>query len=65
VSIICFSSVWLMVLCIPDVSDIITLSNFFPQSGVKLQENRSVLPQTSVFAVVDEYTYGQKGMVSF
>ena len=53
----------MMVLCIPDVSDVFTPSNFVSQSGVKLQENRSVLPQTSVLAVIDEYTYGQKGIV--
>jgi hypothetical protein len=54
----------MMVLCIPeDVSGIFTPSNFVSQSGVMISGNRSVLPQTSVFAVVDGYTYGQKSMV--
>jgi len=55
----------MMVLCTANVSDIFTPSNFVSQSGVKFRANRSVLLQTSVFVVIDEYAYGQKGMVSF
>ena len=54
----------MMVLCVPDVSDAVNPSNFVSQSGVNFHENRSVLPQTSVFVVIDEYTHDQKGVVS-